>query len=257
MSVVLGMHQSTRSFKFLDSNKEEEFEEALRKRFQNIYWSCDGDINKFCLMLWNSVSPYEHITWKVKNKHTNRVCKDFKIQNLGQYHDLYVQSDTLLLADVFESFRNKFIEICELDVAYLISPTRLTLQACLKKTKVELELLADVNMLLMVEKGIRGGMFYAGHMNTWKALTPAKNDHTSCTGMLGTYVKRQQHKSCPLLVLNRETIILTFMKTSYKAMMKAVAKDTSLKLMLIILRIYRRHTFLLERMKIDKYQNLV
>lgn len=65
MSVVLSMHQSTCSFKFLDSNKEEEFEEALRKRFQNIYWCCDGDINKFCLMLWNSVSPYEHMgSWE-------------------------------------------------------------------------------------------------------------------------------------------------------------------------------------------------
>ena len=88
-------------------------------------------------------------------------------------------------------------------------------------------------------------------------MTPAKNDHTSCTGMLAMYVKRQHHKSCPLLVLNREIIILTFMKTSYKAMMKAVAKDTSLKLILIILRIYRRHTFLLERMKIDRYQKRV
>ena len=49
--------------------------------------------------------------------HAKRVCKDFEIKNLGEYHDLYVQSDTLLLADVFENFRNICIEIDKLDLA--------------------------------------------------------------------------------------------------------------------------------------------
>ena len=68
---------------------------------------------------------------------------------------MYVQSDTLLLAYVFENFRNKCIEIYELDPAYFLSAPRLAWQACLKKTEVKLGLLTDVDMLLMVEKGIR------------------------------------------------------------------------------------------------------
>ena len=76
---------------------------------------------------------------------------------------MYVQSDTLLLADVFENFRNKCIEIYELDPAHFLSATGLARQACFKKTEVRLELLTDINMLLMVEKGIRRGICYAIH----------------------------------------------------------------------------------------------
>ena len=68
---------------------------------------------------------------------------------------MYVQSDTLLLAYAFGNFRNKCIEIYELDPAYFLSAPGLAWQACLKKTEVKLGLLTDVDMLLMVEKGIR------------------------------------------------------------------------------------------------------
>ena len=57
----------------------------------------------------------------VDYRHATRVLKDFEIKNLGEYHDLYVQSDTLLLADVFENFRNKCIEIYKLDPAHVLS----------------------------------------------------------------------------------------------------------------------------------------
>ena len=63
---------------------------------------------------------------------------EFKLKNLGDYHDLYVQRDTLLLTDVFENFRNKCIEIYELDPAHFLSAPGLAWQACLKKTEVEL-----------------------------------------------------------------------------------------------------------------------
>ena len=53
--------------------------------------------------------------------HAKRVCKDFKVKNLGEYHDLYVQSDPLLLADVFENFRNMCLEMYEFDPAKCIS----------------------------------------------------------------------------------------------------------------------------------------
>ena len=95
--------------------------------------------------------------------HAQKVFEEFKLKNLGDYHDLYVQSDTLLLADVFENFRNKCIEIYELDPAHFLSAPGLAWQACLKKTKVKLELLTDIDMLLMVEKGTRGGVCLAVH----------------------------------------------------------------------------------------------
>ena len=78
---------------------------------------------------------------------------------------MYVQSDTLLLADVFENFRNMCIKVYELDPAHFLYALGLAWQASLKKTGVKLELLTDVDMLLMVEKGIRGGICHVmlGH----------------------------------------------------------------------------------------------
>ena len=99
----------------------------------------------------------------INDRHGNNVFKRFKLKNLGEYHDLYVQSDTLLLADVFENFRNKCFKVSELDPAHFLSLPRLAWQACLKKTSVKLELLTDYDMLLMVEEGIRGGVCHAIH----------------------------------------------------------------------------------------------
>ena len=82
-------------------------------------------------------------------------------KNLGDYHDFYIQSDTLLHADVFENFKNMCIKKYERDSAHFLSVPRLAWQACLKKTEVKLELLTDAEMLLMVEKGIRGGICHA------------------------------------------------------------------------------------------------
>ena len=70
--------------------------------------------------------------------HAKKVFKEFNLKNLGDYHNLYVQSDTLLLADVFENCRNKCIEIYELDPVHFLSAPGLAWQACLKKTEVEL-----------------------------------------------------------------------------------------------------------------------
>ena len=67
--------------------------------------------------------------------HANNVFKTFKLNNLDDYHDLYVQSDTLLLADVFENFRKACIKTYELDPAHFISLTGLAWQACLKKNR--------------------------------------------------------------------------------------------------------------------------
>ena len=90
--------------------------------------------------------------------HEKRVCKDFEIKNLGEYHDLYVQSNSLLLADVFEDFRNICLKIYELDPAKFLSVPGLAWQAAFKTIKIKFDLLTDIDMLLMVGKGIRGGI---------------------------------------------------------------------------------------------------
>ena len=92
-----------------------------------------------------------------------KVWKAFGIKNRGEYHDLYVLCDTFLLADVFGNFRDKCIEIYGLDPTYFVSAQGLAWEDSLKKTEVELESLTDYNMLLMIEKGIRGGICQATH----------------------------------------------------------------------------------------------
>ena len=76
---------------------------------------------------------------------------------------LYAQSDALLLADVFENFRDMCLKEYELDPAHFLSLPGLAWQACLKKTNIELELLTDYDMLLMVEEGIKGGICHSIH----------------------------------------------------------------------------------------------
>ena len=171
-----------------EENFKKDFNNELIKRFANIYKFCNEDINKIILLLRKGVYPYEYMaSWKrfdetslpdkevfysslnmedityVDQRHAKRVFKNLSNKNFGDYHDLYVQSDTLLLADVFQNFRNKCIEICELDHAHFLFAPGLAWQACLKKTEVRLELLIENDMLLMVQKEIRGGICHAIH----------------------------------------------------------------------------------------------
>ena len=95
--------------------------------------------------------------------HGNNAFKGSKLENSGVNHDLYVQSDTLLLTDMFENFRDMCIKEYELDPAHFSSLPGLAWQACLKKTNIELELLTDYDMPLMVEEGIRGGICHSIH----------------------------------------------------------------------------------------------
>ena len=94
----------------------------------------------------------------VDYRHGKTVFEYLINENVGDYHDLYVKSDTLLFADVFENFRNMCIKVYELDPTHFLSAPGLAWQACLKKPEIKLELLTDVDMLLMVERGIRGGI---------------------------------------------------------------------------------------------------
>ena len=87
-----------------------------------------------------------------------KVWRVFKMELFEDYHNLYNETDVLLLADVFESFRNICIKNYKLDPAHYYTAPGLAWDACLKMTGVKLELLSDIDMLLMVEKGIRGGV---------------------------------------------------------------------------------------------------
>ena len=73
-------------------------------------------------------------------------CTDFEIKNLGEYYDLYLKSDLLLLADVFENFRKMCFKTYQLDPVKFISSSGLAWQAVLQKTEVKLELLTDTDM---------------------------------------------------------------------------------------------------------------
>ena len=146
-----------------------------------------GDIDKFILLLRKGVCPYKYMdNWnrfnetslpdkkrflqlfkdgknfqrifKEFSKSIQRVFKEFKMNNLGDYHDLYVQSDTLLLADIFENFRNMSLKTYGLDPGYFVSLPGFAWHACLKITGIKLELITDINMLLMIESGMRGGV---------------------------------------------------------------------------------------------------
>ena len=157
-------------------------------RFANTYGFCNRDINKFILLLRTGVYLFEYVdSWKRLNETSlpnkkafyseiylegitdkdytdaQKVFEELGLKSKGDYHDLFVQSDALLLADLFENYRNKCIEIYELDPAHLLSAPGLAWQACLKKTGVKSEILTNIDMLLMVEKRISGGVCHAIH----------------------------------------------------------------------------------------------
>ena len=131
---------------------------GLDKKFPSVYQFCNGNLNNFVLLLRKGVYPYEYLdSWERFNEtslppkkafysklnlryitdkdynHAQNVSEVFGINNLGKYHDLYVQCDTLLPADVFEKLRDKCIEIYGLDPPHFLSAPGLAWQACLKK----------------------------------------------------------------------------------------------------------------------------
>ena len=91
-------------------------------------------------------------------EHAGNVWNSFKMKTFKEYHELYNITDVLLLADVFENFRDLCLKIYGLDPVYYFTAPGLAWDACLKMTSVKLELLSDSNMLLMFEEGIRGGI---------------------------------------------------------------------------------------------------
>ena len=106
-----------------------------------------------------SILNDQHITNDEYN-HAKKVWKVFNIKTMGEYHDLYLKSDVLLLADVFESFRKTYLQHYKLDPCHCFTSPGLSWDAMLKMTNIKLELMTDVDMFQFIEKGMRGGVSY-------------------------------------------------------------------------------------------------
>ena len=145
-------------FKCIDCEKE--YEKEFNKELIERFWDKFNEKIIPGKELFYSNLTLENIS-ETDYAHANNIFKKFNINNLGEYHHLYVRSDTLLLADIFENVRQSCLKNYELDPAHFVSLPGLAWQACLKKTNVELELLTDYDMLLMVKEGIRGGICHA------------------------------------------------------------------------------------------------
>ena len=99
----------------------------------------------------NSISSKDY-------EHANNVWNTFDCNNFGDYHDIYLYSDVLLLADVFETFRNTGMEYYNIDPAHYLTLPSFGWDALLNMSKIELQLLTNYDMYLLIERGIRGGM---------------------------------------------------------------------------------------------------
>ena len=175
------------SFKFMSSSLDSLVNNLARGDHK--FWGFEQFTNKQRkLLIKKGIYPYEYMdSWdkfndnelpskdkfysklnmsNVNDKdydHARKVWNEFKIKNMGEYHDLYLVTDVILLANVFESFRTVCMDNYGLDPAHFYTSPGLAWSACLKKTGISLELLQDNDMLLMFECGIRGGITQAVH----------------------------------------------------------------------------------------------
>ena len=139
-----------------------------------------------------SILSNEHITDE-DYKHAQNVWKTFKLKNMGEYHDLYLKSDILLLADVFENFRKTCLQYYKLDPCHYFTSPGLSWDAMLKMTNIKLELMTDIDMFQFIEKGMRGGISYIANR-----FGKANNKYM-------TEYKRRHPQSIPYLLVYKST----------------------------------------------------
>ncbi|CAB5385537.1 unnamed protein product [Rhizophagus irregularis] len=108
-------------------------------------------------------------------KHAQKVWKEFGCKNLGEYHDLYLKTDVLLLADVWTKFRQTAMHHYGLDPSHYVSAPALSWDGMLKMTGIKIELFTDMTMHDFTEKAKRGGIAIAGH-RFLKANNPKMGD---------------------------------------------------------------------------------
>ncbi|GFW54844.1 uncharacterized protein TNCV_2654831 [Trichonephila clavipes] len=169
------------SFKFMSSSLENLIKTLKKDEFK--YMKHYFDSEKIDLLLRKGVFPYDYFDSFEKCKDSclppiskfynklneeaisvedyNHACKvfnEFHLNNLGEYCDLYVKTDVLLLTDLFENFRKICMQTYKLDPCWYFTTPALSWDAMLLHTKVAIELFTDYDMLLFIEKGVRGGI---------------------------------------------------------------------------------------------------
>ena len=183
MAFMLGNHLTfIDSFQFMSSGLEKLVSNLPRQAFKYTSQVFEGD--EFDLMIKKGVYPYDYMDSFKKFKeqlpskeefysilndkhiededyqHAQNVWNTFNIKNMGEYHDLYLASDILLLADVFENFRKTCLKYYKLDPCHYFTSPGLSWDAMLKMTNIKLELMTDIDMFQFIEKGLRGGISY-------------------------------------------------------------------------------------------------
>ena len=183
LAIMLGNHlKFIDSFQFMSSSLDKLVSNLPKELFK--YTSEKFQGKQFDLMTRKGVYPYDYMDsfekfneqlptkedfFSILNnehikdqdyEHALKVWETFSLKNMGEYHDLYLASDILLLADVFENFRKTCLEYYKLDPCHYFTSPGLAWDAMLKMTKIKLELLTDVDMYLFIEKGLRGGISY-------------------------------------------------------------------------------------------------
>ena len=183
MAFMLGNHLTfIDSFQFMSSSLDKLASNIPKEAFK--YTSKQFKGKKLDLMARKGVYPYdymdsfdkfdeelppkedfysilndEHITDK-DYQHAQTVWDEFKLKTMGEYHDLYLKTDIILLADVFENFRRTCLEYYKLDPCHYFTSPGLSWDAMLKMTDIKLELMTDIDMFQFIEKGLHSGISY-------------------------------------------------------------------------------------------------
>lgn len=183
MAFMLGNHLTfIDSFQFMSSSLEKLVSNLPKESLKYTSKSFKGE--KLDLMVRKGVYPYDYMdsfekfNHKLPSKedfysilndqhisnedyeHAQNVWNKFSLKNMGDYHNLYLKSDILLLADVFENFRNTCLEYYKLDPCHYFTSPGLSWDAMLKMTNIKLELMTDIDMFQFIEKGLPGGISY-------------------------------------------------------------------------------------------------
>ena len=170
------------SFRFLPSSLDKLASNLTSDKLHNLR-NCYPEENEFQLLQNKGLYPYDYIDDETKlsseqiptkldfyNKlkdehisdenynHFKHVWKVFKCKKFKDYHELYLKVDTLLLADIFENFRNTCMNTYQLDPVHYFTVPGLSFDSLLKYTKIKLDYIKDVDIQLFIEKGIRGGI---------------------------------------------------------------------------------------------------
>ena len=184
MAFMLGNHLVfLDSFQFMSSSLDNLIKNLPDEAFK--YTKQEFKKEQFNLMKQKGIYPYDHMDsfdrfnetklpvqqdfYSILNnehisdeqyKHAQNVWDTFNLKTMGDYHDLYLKSDILLLANVFENFRKTCLQYYKLDPCHYFTSPGLSWDAMLKMTDIKLELMADIDMFQFIEKGMRGGTSY-------------------------------------------------------------------------------------------------